>query len=235
MVTRTGLRLHAFVERSELSHFARLVSNSCEVRETVTIPAALGFRSRGNEGVFAGNEKSWPLARTLRALVFLCAGLCFAPPSLAAVEGTVKPQYLFKLIPFVDWPPSAFDSPAEPFRLCVVGDDPFGEQLEEAGAGQSAGKRPITILRLKQALPDDRCQLMYIAGDPQFVAQSIAAVSGTPVLTVTNAQSETKGVVNFVPGENHIRLEIDQDAALKNPLTVSSKLLSIATPEVTVP
>jgi len=151
-----------------------------------------------------------------------------AAPSL---EWAVKAEYLFKLVPFIDWPESAFASPAQPFRLCVVGDDPFDGLLDEAGQGQSAGQHPIAIVRLKNATPDDHCQLMYIAGDQQFVTQSLSAASGFPVLTVTDAQSGDKGIVNFVNVQNHVRFEIDQQAALRNHLNVSSKLLGIALPQ----
>ena len=154
-----------------------------------------------------------------------------AQPSLALdapPERAVKAAYLYKLPPFVEWPANAFASPADPFRLCVVGDDPFGASLDEAGQGQSTGRRPITVLRLKIATPDEHCQLMYIAGDPQFVSQGLAAVDGTPVLTVTDEQTGEKGIVTFVTVENRVHLEIDQQAALRNHLNVSSKLLDIA-------
>lgn len=156
--------------------------------------------------------------------------------SLAAVssalatptERSVKAAYLFKLPPFVDWPPNVFASPDDPFRLCVVGEDPFGGSLDEAGQGQSAGHHPITIIRLKTVTPDDHCQLMYISGEASFVSQGLATVDGKPVLTVTDVQSGEKGIVTFVTVDNHVHLEIDQEAALRNHLNVSSKLLDIA-------
>jgi hypothetical protein len=151
-------------------------------------------------------------------------------------ESAAKAAYLFRLTPFVDWPASAFASPADPFRLCIVGEDPFGESLDQAGQGQSVGKRPIAIVRLKAVTPEDRCQLMYISGDAPFVSQSLTAVIGSPVLTVTDVQSGDKGVVNFVTAGNRVRLEINQEAALRNHLGVSSKLLDIAAaPEGTPP
>jgi hypothetical protein len=100
--------------------------------------------------------------------------------------------------------------------------------LDEAGRGQSAGNRPIAILRLSAVRPEDDCQLTYISGDAQFVSLSLAAVNGTPVLTVTDVQSGEKGVINFVTLENRVRLEIDQAAAARNHLKLSSKLLDIA-------
>jgi hypothetical protein len=142
----------------------------------------------------------------------------------------VKAEYLFKLSPFIDWPQNAFASSAEPFRLCVVGDDPFGRLLDEAGQGQSAGPRAVAIVRLKSVTADDHCQTMYVSGDPQFVAQSLAALEGTPVLTVTDTPGAGKGIVNFIMVANRVRIEIDREAALRNHLNISSKLLDITAP-----
>jgi hypothetical protein len=172
------------------------------------------------------------------AFLWLFAVLTSFSPATAApsIESTLKAQYLFKLPPFVDWPTGAIASPDDPFRLCVVGDDPFGVLLDVTGKGQSAANHPVALVHLKSASPDDHCQMMYVSGDAQFVAQSLAAVSGTPVLTVTDAQNGEKGIVNFTTVQNHVRIEIDQQAALKNHLNISSKLLGIAaSPEEKIP
>ena len=170
-----------------------------------------------------------PAKPTPAAMLVLAAVLIGAAGQAApSLEWAVKAEYLFKLVPFVEWPQDAFASPGEPFRLCIVGDDPFGPLLDEAGQGQTAGERQLTVVRLKTVAPDQHCQLMYIAGDPQFVAQTLDAVNGRPVLTVTDAQNGRKGIINFVRLQNHVRFQVDQDAATKNHLNVSSKLLVIA-------
>ena len=172
-----------------------------------------------------------PCVRFHGAAWFVLALVGIFPAAAApSLEWAVKAEYLFKLVPFVDWPQSAFGAPADPFRLCVVGQDPFDGLLDQAAQGQTAGGRPITIVRLKTVSSDDHCQLVYVDGDPQFVAQSLAAVGGSPVLTVTDKQADEKGVVNFVTVQNHVRFEIDREAAVGNHLNISSKLLTIATP-----
>ena len=172
----------------------------------------------------------------LRALAGVLASLtnvAFAGP---APERTAMAAFLFTLPAFIEWPESAFASPSDPFRVCIVGEDPFGALLEGAREAQAVGKRVIVVQREKTVAPDDRCQLMYISGEPAFVAQSLAAASGRPVLTVTDAQTGGKGIVNFVAVQNHVRLQIDQQAALRNHLNVSSKLLDLAAaPEGDVP
>lgn len=148
----------------------------------------------------------------------------------SALETAVKAAYLLKLPQFVDWPQSAFPSPATPFTVCVVGDSDFGGLLERAASGEQVNGRPFAVQQIDTAAVKTQCQLMYIGGDAQFVAQSLSAVVGTPVLTVTDGETDgaTRGIVNFVIEDNRVRFEIDEAAANRNHLVISSKLLNIA-------
>ena len=148
-----------------------------------------------------------------------------------ALELAVKSTYLYKFQPFVTWPDQAFPSPTSPFNLCIVGDDPFGAVIDRAIAGQSAGPHAMAVVRLRTAAPDVHCQIMYVGThDPQTALQSLAAVRGMPVLTVTDSTHDAaaKGIINFVIVENRVRFEIDTEAAMRNGLSISSKLLSLA-------
>jgi len=60
-------------------------------------------------------------------LAFVIAVLATATSARAeeALDAAVKATYLYKLAPFVDWPPASFPAPDSPFDLCIVGDDPF--------------------------------------------------------------------------------------------------------------
>jgi hypothetical protein len=147
------------------------------------------------------------------------------------IERAIKATYLYKLAPFVEWPPGAFDGGSEPFRLCVVGNDPFGEVLDRAVAGQAVAERPIVVTRLDRAERDAHCQIMFVAGsDAQSSAAALAAVRGRPILTVTDGAREERssGMVNFVIRDNRVRFEIDERAAAANGIVISSKLLSLA-------
>jgi hypothetical protein len=149
----------------------------------------------------------------------------------APLERAIKATYLYKFAPFVEWPESAFASPQSPFVLCVVGEDPFGDLLNEAVAGQRISGRPIIVQRLPAATRNSGCQILFAAGSPrQSVAAALAAVRGTPVLTVTDDQSNAaaKGIINFVLQENHVRFQINNAAAAASGLVISSKLLSLA-------
>jgi hypothetical protein len=146
-------------------------------------------------------------------------------------EFQVKAVYLYKFAPFVDWPANAFPSPASPLVLCVAGEDPFGPMLDRAVAGQKIGTHPIQVRRLGRAEKPAGCHILYLGGSKaEAIADALAGVRGAPVLTVTDGAvaGDDRGVIHFVVKDRTIRFEIDDSAAAKNGLTISSKLLSLA-------
>lgn len=158
------------------------------------------------------------------AALALCLGMPVAAPAGTPLETTVKATYLYKLAPFVTWP----DNGSGPFSICIVGQDPFGVQLDRAIAGQSLGGRPFQLLRMDTIGPKSLCQIAYLGGSrDQSVAGALHAVRGKPILTVTD-EGEAPGIVEFAVRENRVRFRIDQAAAADNGLAISSKLLSLA-------
>ncbi|MDQ0465519.1 hypothetical protein QO010_003308 [Caulobacter ginsengisoli] len=157
------------------------------------------------------------------AVLALCAPVFSA--GAAPLEWAVKATYLYKFVAFVDWPPGALGAPGEPVALCIVGPDPFGRQIDEAGAGQQIGDHPIEVRRLRQATRGSGCRVLYVRGGSNRAA--LAAVAGEPVLTVTDGGGG--GVVRFLlTRDGKVRFSIDQAAAAANGLTLSSKLLAVA-------
>lgn len=147
----------------------------------------------------------------------------------ANLEVAVKATYLCKLAEFVTWPSPADASPS--FDLCVVGLDPFGPILDRAAQSQTVHQKPIVVRRYEALSSNPGCHLIFAAGSKsQPVAATLAAVNGTPVLTVTDGQTSpvATGIVNLMIVDGRVRFEIDQAAAVANHLVISSKLLSIA-------
>ncbi len=143
----------------------------------------------------------------------------------------VKATFLYKFEPYVTWPGPASATAANTFNICVVGDDPFGRLLDQAVSSERVGGRPILVRRLGAVDRGQGCQIVYLTGSrTQSVADALRSVRGSPVLTVTDADSSanTKGIIHFVVRDNRVRFEIDDQAAAQNGLVISSKLLSLA-------
>jgi hypothetical protein len=178
---------------------------------------------------------SAPAQRFLLVLLLACAS-CEAmgqsdvsPRNGVSLEYAVKATYLYKLAPFVNWPPQEFASPSAPFHICVVGQNPFGEFLTTAVAGRRYGTHPFQVRTLETLGPDEDCQIAFIGHQKaEKVHEALAAVSGQPVLTVTDAAAMDQAIVQFVIDRGRVRFQIDTGAAARNHITISSKLLNLA-------
>ncbi|THD78016.1 MAG: YfiR family protein [Phenylobacterium sp.] len=147
-----------------------------------------------------------------------------------ALEQAVKATYLYKLAPFVAWPPGAFNATDDPLVICVQGADAFAGLVDRAAAGQRVGPHPVLVRRLARLERTSGCHVAYVAGSQaQSTAQALAAVSGSPVLTVTDAErGPARGIVHLVLNSGKVRFSVNIGQAEAGGLAVSSKLLALA-------
>jgi len=174
----------------------------------------------------------------LRAYAFALLLACITGESLAqptqrtpSLEYAVKATYLYKLAPFVNWPPTEFTAANQPFRICVAGDDPFDDYLKQAVAGRNFSGHPFEVRKLDALAPGMDCQIVFIGHlRSQSTRQALDAVSGEPVLTVTDSgvPADQGGIVQFVMHGGRVGFAIDTTAAARNHLSISSKLLNLA-------
>jgi hypothetical protein len=157
-----------------------------------------------------------------------------AAPSRAepSLELAVKATYLYKLAPFISWPAQAWAAPNAPLTICVQGADPFGPLLDQAVGGQAVAGHPVEVRRLARLEASSGCQIAFVAGGPgQSQAQALSAVSGSPVLTVTDDEGRgaaPKGIVHLLIDGGKVRFSIDATQADRNGVAISSKLLALA-------
>jgi hypothetical protein len=163
----------------------------------------------------------------LAALASVNLGIASAAGS---PEYSVKAAYLSKFGTFVQWPADTFPEPTSPLNLCVIGTDPFGSVLDEVAEGLQVGTHPIKVKRLASVDPHADCQIAFVDGNDQRAAtQVVDALRGTRILTVTDSGNESgAGIINFLIKDNRVRFGVDDEAAAKNGLTISSRLLMLA-------
>lgn len=169
------------------------------------------------------------MLRNLLICAAAAAGGAQAQP--ISPEYAVKADYLSKFAPFVEWPGGVFASPASPFVVCFAGDEPFGPVLARNLEAQRVGRRPVVVRRMAKVEDRGDCHVLYLAGSKsQSIADGLAIVRGSPVLTVTDSRSSgpARGIIHFVIDSNRVRFQVDDQAAANNGLTLSSKLLSLA-------
>ncbi|HKY33832.1 MAG TPA: YfiR family protein [Candidatus Polarisedimenticolia bacterium] len=145
------------------------------------------------------------------------------------LEYRVKAGYLLNFARYVEWPggPGA----AEPLRICVLGEDPFGPVLDRAVEGRTVNGRIVSAERVPRAEAASGCQVVFVGlWDDREERAALAALDGSPVLTVGESSGflERGGSIQFVTVEDTVRFEVNLAAAHRAGLKISSRMLSYA-------
>ncbi len=163
-------------------------------------------------------------------MLLTASALAPAPALAQTSETAVKAAFLPRFARYVTWPAQALPGASEPFNLCLIGGDPFGEALEGAVRSQSIDGRRVTLHRLQSASGAERCHIAFIQGSrSQPAGQILAALARRPVLTVTDSRhGSQRGMIHFAVVGGRVRFSIDELAAANRGLAISSRLLTLA-------
>jgi uncharacterized protein DUF4154 len=174
-----------------------------------------------------------------RASLLIIAGLHFLNASSIALsmnEGSVeyplKLVFLFNFTKYVEWPSDVYKNPGDPLSICIVGDDPFAPDLEEALRARKVGGHPVEVRQVKPGDMLRACHIVFIPATANARARDIVKeLNGTSTLTVgeTEGFAALGGIMNFKVEANRLRFEVNSVAAKNARLKISSRLLSIAT------
>jgi hypothetical protein len=146
-------------------------------------------------------------------------------------EYQVKAAFLYNFGKFVEWPANEFASTNDPLVIGVYGEDPFGKDLAAVVEGRNIDGHPV-IARAVSQNELKSCQILFISQSEQKnIRKILGELDGAGVLTVTeNMDLDQSGVmINFILQDDRIRFEINNTAAEKVGLKLSSKLLMLAT------
>jgi hypothetical protein len=203
-----------------------------ESRATENLPhRTAGRRQRPTQTLFVPVENR-PAAVSLRwAIAGLLAFSLFGdePQDQPEPESRVKAAFLLNFTRFVEWPAAAFSDPAAPFTICVLGPDPFGDTLDQLVEGESASGRKLEVKRIQQPPAARTCQLVFVGRSEKEAADMINGL-GPGVLTVGESERFLRagGMIAFVVAERRVRFDINNRAASKALLVISSRLLGVA-------
>ena len=146
-------------------------------------------------------------------------------------EYEVKAAFLYNFAKFVEWPSNESADPNSPMIIGILGRDPFGGEIDRAIEGKSVNGHRLTIKRFSTLQAYDHCHILFVSSSEKGnLARILATVANHSVLTVseTDRFAHIGGIINFITIENRVRFEINQDAAGRAGLKISSKLLSLA-------
>ena len=149
----------------------------------------------------------------------------------APSEYQMKAAFLYNFAKYVDWPVSVLPEHA-PLVFGVYGDDPFDGALQtiihdKVISGHGMIVRHITSLR-----DVTNCHVLFISkSESRHLEEITTALRGRPILTVSDTEGFKRqgGMIGLIKADNNIRFEINREAAAREGLLLSSKLLRLDT------
>ncbi len=172
------------------------------------------------------------LALATASVLLACLSITSCPARAAEAEPLeyqVKAAFLLNFTKFVQWPASAFADENSPVAICILGEDPFGNTLDEMVKGEALNGRQLVVQRIRRQVEPKACQVLFVSKSEKDVARTLADL-GTGVLTVGEGEKFLRdgGIIAFVIQDRRVRFDIDQAAAAKARITLSSRLMNVA-------
>ncbi len=147
-------------------------------------------------------------------------------------EYMIKSAYLYNFGRYVRWPAGSFQNAQSPLVIGVLGSNPFGNTLEIIAGQKRVEGRRIVVQNFESIDQYTRCHILFIVRsvDEEELVEVIERLSNSHVLLVGESPSFTRlgGVISFFVEQNKVRFEISVEAAKREGLKISSKLLSLA-------
>lgn len=162
------------------------------------------------------------------ALVFF---LTIPAPAQMRNEYQVKAAFLLNFAKFVEWPPEVLRSPGDPIVTCVLGRDPFGHWLKDAVDGRSIDTHPLVLRHISKTTEAGTCQILFVSSlEPRRTWTALAEMTKTGVLTVGECEEagDNNAIITLSLEGDHVRFEINTQAAEAGRMRISSRLLSLA-------
>lgn len=169
--------------------------------------------------------------RRVGAALAVALGAASVVAAEALTEAQVKAAYVYNFVKYVEWPAGAFTTAQSPVVLCVAAGDGLRGALAAIDGKQAQGR----VLQLRRAVRPEEfrsCHILFVPETEERRAGELLRKAGSlPVLTVGEHDgfAAAGGVIGFVVRDDRVQFEINPDAAARADLTLSSRLLQLAT------
>lgn len=149
-----------------------------------------------------------------------------------SAEYLIKAGFIYNFAKLVEWP-AAQAQKDQPIVIGVLENDQFAAILDRVVNGKNLDGRPFVVKRLKsQEFRDCACHMLFVASAANARLPEIIEFQRTAsVLTISEAPDFAKrgGMIAFVLEDSKVRFQVNVEAAKRSELTISSRLLTLAT------
>jgi hypothetical protein len=168
----------------------------------------------------------------LLGLTFAQSLLCIQARAQQYNEYDLKAAYLYNFGKFVEWPGTTSYPDGNSFVIGIYRSNPFGDILSKALKDRTVNDRKIVIKRFFTPEEIKDCQILFISDiSKEELTEVLNYLQKKPVLTVGDDIGEfceSGGIINLTPQFAKYRFQINNKAAGRVGLAISSKLLSLS-------
>ena len=150
----------------------------------------------------------------------------------SADEYKIRAAILINLTKFIDWPAWKMDSSHPQMVLCILGKDSIEPIVERYAQNQIVAGKPLQVLNISSVDTAASCNLLYIGvGEQKHIHPAVNELAKNGVLTVSESSNTTlpDQVIGLPTLNDEVHIDINLGAAQRTGLTISSKLLRLAT------
>jgi hypothetical protein len=162
------------------------------------------------------------------AILILMAGLACPAADEQSLASRVEAAFILNFTKFIEWPKPESEGADPESAICIIGDDPFAGALDSIVEGERLNSRKLVVRRVHRPAPKF-CQVLFV-GKLEKDVPALLAELGPGVLTVGEDPRFLRdgGMIGFVIENRRVRFDINQSAAARGGLIVSSRLLNVA-------
>jgi hypothetical protein len=150
--------------------------------------------------------------------------------SSAVLERRVKAAFLYKFLGYAEFPQGAFADAASPVVIGVVGADELASELTRIVSGRTVNNRPIVVRVLRETEVATSVHLLFVGGFDSGRVGRLVRAAGNALLVVTECDGglQQGSAINFRIVDERVRFDVALDAAERNGIKLSSRLLTVA-------
>ncbi|MFA7403584.1 MAG: YfiR family protein [Pelobacteraceae bacterium] len=186
-----------------------------------------------NNAQQSNRRLSWLGGRAAVCALLLVLGLPYSTPAQETVKANpvkVEAAFLRNFARYVTWPSHAFASGSSPWRVCILGGDPFGAILANTFQGRTEQGRSFEFFWAESIDHLPPCHIVFMAyKDSTKRRAALAALAKRPVLTVGDTPGflQEGGIVGFHVSDR-VEISVNLDQARSASLKIQTKMLEVS-------
>lgn len=147
-------------------------------------------------------------------------------------EAEIKAAFVCNFAKFSQWPSTKFKTDTSSIIIGLVGEEPFGEIIYKIAKSAQVNDRKILVKKIENLSQLSEIHLLYIGKvDAATLTNFLGLSPKNSVLTISELKNfcQMGGIINFSKDKAKYGFEINDKIAQKSKITISAKLLKLAT------